>query len=88
MLPCISRAPRGACGSLDPNAYAGCRAYCEACVNLADGYVIVDILNYNGVSCRTVSGWKHSSTKASLTGVITLKERYHSPENLFIFVDR
>lgn len=71
----MSRAPRGRCGSLDSNAFARCRACYEACVGLVDGYIIVDILNYNGVSCRTVSGWKHSSTKTSLTGVITLKKR-------------
>ena len=28
---------------------------------------------YYGVKCRTVSGWKHSSTKASFTGVVCLK---------------
>ena len=55
--------------------YARCRACCEACMGLAEGDIIVDILNYSGVSCRIVSGWKHSSTKASLAGVITLEKR-------------
>lgn len=68
--------------------YARCRACREACMGLIEGYSIVDILNYNGVSCRTVSGWKHSSTKASLAGIVTLKERYYSPEISFILVDR
>lgn len=57
-------------------------------MGLVDGYSIVDILICNGVSCRTVSGWKHSSTKASLAGVMTLKERYYSPKTLFTLDDR
>ena len=35
----------------------------------------VDSLKYDGVRCRTVSGWKHSSTKAILAGVIILRSR-------------
>lgn len=44
-------------------------------MSLVDSFIIVDILNYNGVSCRTVSGWRHSSTKTSLAGIVTLKDR-------------
>lgn len=84
----LSRAPRGGCGSLDSNAYARCRAYCEAGLNTVDGGVAVDVLKYNGASCRTVSGWKHSSTKALLAGIVALKLRQHTSKILFTPVDR
>ena len=71
--PC--RTPRGLCGSLDPNAYAGCRACCEGYRKIAYVCMAVDSLKYDGASCRTVSGWKHSSTKTILAGVISLKSR-------------
>ena len=70
MLYYSCRTPRGRCESLDPNAFAGCRAYCEACANLMANLSCVDNLILNGVGCRTVSGWKHSSTKVILAGVI------------------
>ena len=41
------------------------------------GHNIVDSLEYSGVNCRTVSGWKHSSTKAIFTGIVFLKRRYY-----------
>lgn len=41
------------------------------------GYSIVDSLEYSGVNCRTVSGWKHSSTKATFAGIVSLKSRYY-----------
>ena len=47
--------------------------------------MIVDSLEYDGVSCRTVSGWKHSSTKAILTGVVSLKSRLYS-QNQFLYI--
>ena len=43
--------------------------------NLLDIFITVDISGYDGVSYRTVSGWKHSSTKVILTGIIFLKSR-------------
>ena len=64
MLYYFCRAPRGGRGSLDPNAFAGCRAYCEAFTGCMANSVCVDNLILDGVGCRTVSGWKHSSTKA------------------------
>ena len=42
----------------------------------------VDSSEYDGVSYRTVSGWKHSSTKAILSGVLILKSRL---QNLKLF---
>ena len=45
----------------------------------------VDSLEYDGVSCRTVSGWKHSSTKTILAGVISLKSR-SSKQNQFLYI--
>lgn len=39
--------------------------------------IVVDILNYDGVGRRTVSGWKHSSTKAQPAGIVILKERQY-----------
>ena len=44
--------------------------------NLLDIFITVDLSGYDGVSYRTVSGWKHSSTKIILTGVISLKSRF------------
>ena len=70
MLYYLCRAPRGGCGSLDSNAYARCRACCEAFIGHVANSVCVDNLILNGVGCRTVSGWKHSSTKVILAGVI------------------
>ena len=61
------------------------RAYCEGYRKFADGYIVVDSLEYGGVSCRTVSGWKHSSTKAILAGVISLKSRLY-PQNQILYI--
>lgn len=36
---------------------------------------IVEVSNRNGTGYRTVSGWKHSSTKISLVGIRVLKKR-------------
>ena len=64
-----SRTPRGiAIPRLEVNA--GCRACCEGLKNNFDKYVIVEVYTYGGVICRTVSGWKHSSTKIDLAGVL------------------
>lgn len=41
--------------------------------NLLDIFITVDISGYDGVSYRTVSGWKHSSTKVTFAGVLFLK---------------
>ena len=57
--------------------YARCRACCEGYRRIAYVYRIVDSLEYNGVRYRTVSGWKHSSTKVSLAGVIILRSRFY-----------
>ena len=47
----------------------------------------VDSLEYDGVSCRTVSGWKHSSTKTILAGVISLRSRsYTQSQSLYISI--
>ena len=43
---------------------------------LSKGVGIDDNSIYDGVICRTVSGWKHSSTKATFTGVVSLRGRY------------
>ena len=51
------------------------RAYCEEYREFADIVIIVDSSKYDGVSYRTVSGWKHSSTKIILAGIISLKSR-------------
>ena len=68
----ISRTPRGiAIPRLEVNAR--CRACCEGLKNNFDKCVIVEVYNYDGVICRTVSGWKHSSTKAIFAGVIFVK---------------
>ena len=45
----------------------------------------VDNLEYDGVSCRTVSGWKHSSTKTILAGVVSLKSRLYS-QNQILYI--
>ena len=67
-----SRTPRGiAIPRLEVNAR--CRACCEGLKNNFDKYVIVEVYTYGGVICRTVSGWKHSSTKAIFAGVIFVK---------------
>ena len=71
----LSRTPRGFSEPLDPSALAGCRAYCEGCVSADELFNIVDGLNYGGVICRTMSGWKHSSIKAIFAGAITLVKR-------------
>ena len=69
-----SRTPRGiAIPRLEVNAR--CRACCEGLKNNFDKCIIVEVYNYDGVICRTVSGWKHSSTKTILAGVISLKSR-------------
>lgn len=73
-----SRTPRGLSESLDSNALARCRACREACMVIDKGYSIVDSLEYSGVNCRTVSGWKHSSTKATFAGIVSLKSRYYN----------
>ena len=41
----------------------------------------VDSLKYDGVRYRTVSGWKHSSTKVSLAGVILLRSRLYKQKH-------
>ena len=56
--------------------YAGCRACCEGYRGIAYVGRAVDNLEYDGVRYRTVSGWKHSSTKVSLAGVILLRSRF------------
>ena len=67
-----SRTQRGiAIPRLEVNAR--CRACCEGLKNNFDKYVIVEVYTYGGVICRTVSGWKHSSTKAIFAGVIFVK---------------
>lgn len=76
MLQSLCRTPRGRSESLDSNALARGRAYCEGYVEFAYEVNAVDSLEYDGVSCRTVSGWRHSSTKTILAGVISLKSRY------------
>ena len=43
--------------------------------NLIDVFMTVDSSEYDGVSYRTVSGWKHSSTKIILAGIVSLKKR-------------
>ena len=53
--------------------------------NLIDVFMTVDSSEYDGVSCRTVSGWKHSSTKAILAGVISLKSRLYT-QNQFLYI--
>ena len=55
--------------------YARGRAYCEEYSKFAEEIMAVDSLKYNGVSYRTVSGWKHSSTKIILAGVVSLESR-------------
>ena len=75
MLNLTYRTPRGLSGSLDSNAFARGRAYCEGYCKFADVFMAVDSLEYDGVSYRTVSGWKHSSTKVILAGVIFLRGR-------------
>ena len=75
MLIFENRTPRGLSGSLDSNAFARGRAYCEGYRKFADVFMAVDSLEYGGVSYRTVSGWKHSSTKIILAGVVSLKSR-------------
>jgi len=67
-----SRTPWGiAIPRLEVNAR--CRACCEGLKNNFDKYVIVEVYTYGGVICRTVSGWKHSSTKAIFAGIIFVK---------------
>ena len=76
MLQSACRTPRGRSESLDSNALARGRAYCEGYVGIADEVNAVDSLEYGGVSYRTVSGWEHSSTKIILAGIVFLKRRY------------
>ena len=64
--------------------YARCRACREGYSEIAYVYRAVDSLEYNGVRYRTVSGWKHSSTKVTLAGVILLRSRSDG-QNLFYF---
>ena len=64
--------------------YARCRACCEGYSEIAYVYRAVDNLEYNGVRYRTVSGWKHSSTKVTLAGVIILRSRFYK-QKLFYF---
>ncbi len=75
MLQFTCRTPRGRSESLDSSALARGRAYCEGYMGIAYEFTAVDSLEYDGASCRTVSGWKHSSTKTILAGVISLKSR-------------
>ena len=82
MLIFYCRTPRGLSESLDSNAYARCRACYEEYRKIAYVYRIVDNLKYNGVRYRTVSGWKHSSTKVTLVGVINLKSRSYLQNQL------
>ena len=70
-----SRTPRGLSKSLDSNALARCRAYCEACAVVNEVIIIDDGLICNGVRYRTMSGWKHSSIKVILAGVVILIKR-------------
>ncbi len=86
MLESDYRTPRGLSGSLDSNAInARCRACCEGYSKIAYVYRIVDSLKYNGARYRTVSGWKHSSTKVILAGVVLLRSRLYK-QNLFYFI--
>lgn len=64
--------------------YARCRACREGYSEIAYVYRVVDSLEYNGVRYRTVSGWKHSSTKVILAGVILLRSRFYR-QKLFYF---
>ena len=57
-------------------AFARCRAYCEGYSRIAYVKWVVDNLDNDGARYRTVSGWKHSSTKVTLAGVIHLKSRF------------
>ena len=76
MLIFNSRTPRGLSGSLDSNALMrGAEPTVRGIGNLAEEFMAVDSSEYDGVSYRTVSGWKHSSTKVILTGVVSLKSR-------------
>lgn len=86
MLIFCYRTPRGLSESLDSNAFnARCRACCEGYSKIAYVYRIVDSLKYDGVRYRTVSGWKHSSTKVILAGVIVLRSRLYK-QNLFYYI--
>ena len=51
--------------------------------NLIDAFMTVDSSEYDGVSYRTVSGWKHSSTKIILAGIIFLKSRFYIRNQFF-----
>jgi len=53
------------------------RAYYEGYREIAYECMVVDISEYDGVSCRTMSGWKHSSIKTILAGVVSLKSRLY-----------
>ena len=76
MLIFESRTPRGLSGSLDSNALMrGAEPTVRGIENLIDVFMTVDSSEYDGVSYRTVSGWKHSSTKIILAGVVSLKSR-------------
>ena len=88
MLSFDYRTPRGLSGSLDSNAFARGRAYCEEYRKFVDVFSVVDSLEYDGVSYRTVSGWKHSSTKVILAGVILLKRRLQDSNSSFLYFDR
>ncbi len=58
-----------------PERLAGCRACCEEYIAIDNVFNIVDSSGCCGESYRTVSGWKHSSTKVLLSGVTFLKRR-------------
>ena len=51
--------------------------------NLIEIFMIVDSSEYDGVSYRTVSGWKHSSTKIILAGTIFLNSRLYILKQIF-----
>jgi len=42
---------------------------------LIEEMIIVDNSIHSGMKCRTVSGWKHSSTKATFMGIMFLGSR-------------
>ena len=85
MIKFLCRTPRRLSGSLDSNAYARCRACCEGYSRFAYACRIVDSLKYDGARYRTVSGWKHSSTKVTLAGVVDLRSRF-CKQNQFWYI--
>ena len=89
MLKSHYRTPRGLSGSLDSNALMrGAEPTVRGIGNLIDVFMTVDSSEYDGVSYRTVSGWKHSSTKVILAGVILLKRRLQDSNSSFLYFDR